>query len=191
MSYNPNISSDYYQSEDNMEYIQTKPTNQSKKKYSNNIPTSNDSNYNAPYAQNNQNTQYASNTQYAPNNTQYAPNNTQYAPNNQYGPNNQFSYNPNIPTSNIRYGKGNMKKNNYELFSDNPIEEKTSSKFNWLNFGKNIVIYTVLFLIMSHMKMNYFVCKFIPFLNNNEVLCMTVKGVIMSIIIIVIQKLIK
>jgi len=188
MSYNPNISSDYYQSsQDNMEYIQTKPINHSKKKYSNNIPTSNhdhDNNYNAPYAQNNQNTQYASNTQ-------YAPNNTQYAPNTEYGPNNQFTYNPNISTSNIRYGKGNMKKNNYELFSDNPIEENKSSKFNWLNFGKNIVIYTVLFLIMSHMKMNYFVCKFIPFLNNNEVLCMTVKGVIMSIIIIVIQKLIK
>ena len=178
MSYNPNISSDYHQSrQDNTEYIQT---NQSKKNYSNNTPSFNENydnnNYNAPYASNN--------TQYPQNNTQFAPNNTQY------GPNNQFSYNPNIPTSNIRYSKGNMKKNNYELFSDNPIEEKKSSKFNWLNFGKNIVIYTILFLIMSHMKMNYFVCKFIPLLNNNEILCMTVKGIIMSIIIIVIQKLI-
>jgi len=193
MSYNPNISSDYYQSsQDNMEYIQTKPNNQSKKKYSNNIPVSNqDNNYNAPYASNN--TQYGqNNTQYGQNNSHYGQNNSQYAQNNtQYMPTNQFSYNPNIPPNNIRYSKGNMTKNNYELFSDNPIEEKKISKFNWLNFGKSVVIYTILFLIMSHMKMNYFVCKFIPLLNNNEVLCMTMKGVIMSIIIIVIQKLIK
>ena len=49
---------------------------------------------------------------------------------------------------------------------------------------------TLLFLIMSHIKMNSIVCGFIPYLNNHEILCMTIKGVIMSILIIIIQKLI-
>ena len=73
-----------------------------------------------------------------------------------------------------------------ELFSNNSNNEH---KFNWIKLGKSVVIYTILFLIMSHLKMNDFLCSFIPLLNNNEVLCMVIKGIVMSIVIIVIQNI--
>ena len=63
----------------------------------------------------------------------------------------------------------------------------SSNKFNWMLIFKKIAIYAILFLIMSHIKMNEIVCNFMPFLNNNEILCMTTKGIIMAILIILIQ----
>ena len=92
----------------------------------------------------------------------------------------RFSSDEPIPLKNIK----KKNKNRYvEDESDNP------TKIKWSRYFKGIVIYTLLFLIMSHIKMNSFVCGFIPYLNNHEILCMTIKGVIMSILIIIIQKL--
>jgi hypothetical protein len=65
----------------------------------------------------------------------------------------------------------------------------TKKKFDWLLFGKRVAIYTILFLIISHVKMNELVCRFIPFLNDNELLCMTTKGLILAIIIVIIQQI--
>jgi hypothetical protein len=87
-----------------------------------------------------------------------------------------------------------MKKNYYnsdyddEQVLDNFSDTK-STKFDWILFGKKIVIYTALFLIMSHVKMDDLVCRFIPFLNDNQILCMTFKGMLLAVIIILIQKL--
>lgn len=77
--------------------------------------------------------------------------------------------------------KRKTKKQNVDKF------ETKSSKIDWLLFGKKIIIYTSLFLVISHIKTDQIVCKFIPFLNNNQILCMTFKGIILSIIIILIQ----
>ena len=71
---------------------------------------------------------------------------------------------------------------------DDDLEEKPT-KINWKRYIKSIVIYTLLFLIMSHVKMNSLICGFIPYLNNHEILCMIIKGVIMSILILIIQTL--
>lgn len=68
-------------------------------------------------------------------------------------------------------------------------EHLSGSKLNWVLLFKKIVIYSVLFLVMSHIKMNQLVCNFIPLVNNNEVACMSMKGVIMAVIIIVIQNI--
>ena len=65
--------------------------------------------------------------------------------------------------------------------------ETKSNKFDWLLFAKKIVIYTALFLIMSHVKMDELVCRFVPLLSDNQILCMTFKGVLLALIIIVIQ----
>jgi hypothetical protein len=88
--------------------------------------------------------------------------------------------------------KMSKKKNTKSKFNDNDLDtfqETKSSKFDWLLFAKKLVIYTALFLIMSHVKMDELVCRFIPFLNDNQILCMTVKGLILAILIILVQML--
>jgi hypothetical protein len=74
----------------------------------------------------------------------------------------------------------------------NIIKEKFASdtkpnKINWILITKKIVIYTMLFLIMSHIKMNEIIFKFIPFFEKNEIPNMIFKGFIMAIIIIITQ----
>ena len=200
MSYITSLNSKYNQPlQDNNMYMQTKNQysnnlsvqdnntyGQSKNQYSNNMPTNNIPS-NIPF-------NYIPSNNIPPNNIpfNYIPSNNipSNIPNFAYDANSfNNGYNQNIPTSNnFRYN--DMMKKKYESFANNPsIENNKSSKFDWLKFGKSIIIYTILFLIMSHIKMNVFVCNFIPFLNNNEVLCMTVKGIIMSIIIIIIHKI--
>lgn len=74
-------------------------------------------------------------------------------------------------------------KSNYDI----DTFETKENKFDWLLLTKKIVIYTALFLIMSHVKMDELVCKFVPFLNDNQILCMTFKGMLLALIIIIIQ----
>ncbi len=78
-------------------------------------------------------------------------------------------------------------------YDDEPVldnfSDTKSTKFDWILFSKKIVIYTALFLIMSHVKMDDLVCKFIPFLTDNQILCMTFKGMLLAVIIVIIQKL--
>ena len=76
----------------------------------------------------------------------------------------------------------NKKKYNYEAFQD-------TTGFNYMSLIKKIIVYTILFLIMSHIKMNHLLCGFIPFLENNEIVCMVTKGFIMSCIIIILYPL--
>jgi hypothetical protein len=79
--------------------------------------------------------------------------------------------------------------NNYDDAQIDKFEGKKSTKFNWILFAKKLIIYTALFLIMSHVKVDDLVCKFIPFLSDNQILCMTFKGVLLAIIIILVQTL--
>ncbi len=79
-------------------------------------------------------------------------------------------------------------KKNYTL--DN-FEDTSNTKINWMVIIKKIIIYTALFLVMSHIKMNELICKFIPFIGDNEILCMTTKGILLAIIIIVTQIILK
>ena len=78
--------------------------------------------------------------------------------------------------------KSSLKQNNIESFTNN--------KVNWFKIGKSIIIYTFLFLILSTSKINDLICKFIPLVKDNEIICMTIKGVIFSIIILVLNKII-
>jgi hypothetical protein len=95
-----------------------------------------------------------------------------------------------MPMQQMPMQKMNNRKPYYNKNMSNKLEtleEAPSSKINWMLILKKIVIYTMLFLIMSHVKMNDLVCHFIPFLNNNEILCMVTKGILLAIIIIIIQ----
>ncbi len=79
------------------------------------------------------------------------------------------------------------KKSKYSNYDIDTFETTKTDKFDWVLFAKKIVIYTALFLIMSHVKMDELVCRFIPFLNENQILCMTVKGLILALLIILVQ----
>jgi hypothetical protein len=81
------------------------------------------------------------------------------------------------------------KKSKYNDYDVDTFQETNSSKFDWLLFVKKLVIYTALFLIMSHVKMDELVCKFVPFLSENQILCMTVKGLLLALLIILVQML--
>ncbi len=88
----------------------------------------------------------------------------------------------------LKKNKMNSKKKilneNYENNTD--IE---NNKISWSLILKKIIIFTALFLLMSSIKMDELVCKFIPYLNENQLMCMTLKGIILSIIIIIINLL--
>ncbi len=90
------------------------------------------------------------------------------------------------PKSGLKKHKMNSKKisvnENYE--NDTDIKH---TKISWSLILKKIIIFTALFLLMSSIKMDELVCKFIPYLNENQLMCMTLKGVILSIIIIIIN----
>ena len=101
---------------------------------------------------------------------------TQYKQSSRQQQSQSIQYNPRIENIDERPIK---KPNTNESFVNN--------KFNWILFTKKLVIYSMLFLIMSHVLMNNMVCHFIPYLNNNEIYCMVVKSIIMSISIIIIQ----
>jgi hypothetical protein len=61
--------------------------------------------------------------------------------------------------------------------------EEKSDKINWILIVKKLVIYTILFLVFNHIKTHQVLCGLIPFLNNNELICMTFKGLLFAIII--------
>ena len=62
-----------------------------------------------------------------------------------------------------------------------------TTKFNWIIFFKKLIIYAILFLLISHIKMNQLTCTIMPFLQSNELALMTVKGLILGLIIIILQ----
>jgi hypothetical protein len=88
------------------------------------------------------------------------------------------------PPKIIKKKKTKSKYSDYDL---DTFQETKSTKFDWLLLVKKLVIYTALFLIMSHVKMDELVCKFVPFLSENQILCMTVKGLILALLIILVQ----
>ncbi len=87
--------------------------------------------------------------------------------------------------------KMNFKNNDEDEEIEDTHIENNEHKINWITIIKKLVIYTALFLIMSHVKMDELVCRFIPFLNNNQILCMSIKGLILGILIILTQILLK
>ena len=86
-------------------------------------------------------------------------------------------YNPNVvvPKQNRRVK---------EKFAE-PVEKP--NKINWTVVLKKIVIYTMLFLIMSHVKINDLIFKILPILEMHEILLMILKGILMSLVVIIIQ----
>ena len=97
---------------------------------------------------------------------------------------NYENYDYDMPT--VRRKKNRVNYNDEPIMMDK-FEDSKSTKFDWMLFVKKLVIYTALFLIMSHVKMDELVCKFIPFLSDNQILCMTTKGLLLALIIILIQ----
>ncbi len=65
-----------------------------------------------------------------------------------------------------------------------------STRFNWILLLKKLVIYTILFLVFNHIKTHEIVCGLLPFLSNNDLLCMTFKGLVFAIIITVLLPLV-
>jgi hypothetical protein len=86
-------------------------------------------------------------------------------------------YNPNVVVP-----KQNRKVK--EKFAE-PVEKP--NKINWTVVLKKIVIYTMLFLIMSHVKMNELIFKILPILEMHEIVLMILKGFLMSLVVIIIQ----
>ncbi len=86
-------------------------------------------------------------------------------------------YNPNIVIP-------KQTKKNKEKFTE-PVQKP--NKINWMVILKKIVIYTMLFLIMSHVKMNDLIFKILPILEMHEILLMILKGFFMSLVVIIIQ----
>jgi hypothetical protein len=87
--------------------------------------------------------------------------------------------------------KQKFKNKSSKINTIDKFEDTSSSKLDWILLIKKLIIYTALFLVMSHVKMNELICKFIPFIGDNEILCMTTKGILLAIIIIVIQIILK
>jgi hypothetical protein len=65
-------------------------------------------------------------------------------------------------------------------------EVKKPSRFSFI---RKLLIYTVLFIIFSHSKLTELLCGFVPYLDsfNSNIPCITLKGIIMSILIIIIN----
>ncbi len=117
---------------------------------------------------------------------QYNPNIENMRP--QVRPNFDNYYENNDISVSKRSRKKTMSKyNDIDTFQE--TQDTKSTKFDWLLLVKKLVIYTALFLIMSHVKMDELVCRFIPFLSDNQILCMTVKGLILALVIILVQML--
>lgn len=95
------------------------------------------------------------------------------------------------PKSGLKKNKMNSKKipvnENYD--NDTDIDKYKNTKMNWNVLIKKLIIFTALFLLMSSIKMDELVCKFIPYLSDNQLICMTTKGIILSILIIIINLL--
>ncbi len=77
----------------------------------------------------------------------------------------------------------NKKQKKFDQFTN--VEEKQS---NWGVYIKKLIIFTILFLVISHVKTNSLVEK-IPLVGSNEVFMMVVKGFIMAIIIIIVDRI--
>ena len=82
-------------------------------------------------------------------------------------------------------------KNKYTEEMDETDVETKDNKIVWSLIFKKIVIITALFLLISHIKTDEIMCKFIPYLSENQLICMTLKGIILSILIIILQLLLK
>jgi hypothetical protein len=94
----------------------------------------------------------------------------------------QQSVMPQMYNPNVVIPKQNKKMK--ERFTE-PVEKP--NKINWMIVLKKIVIYTMLFLIMSHVKMNDLIFKILPILEMHEIVLMILKGFLMSLVVIVIQ----
>ena len=71
--------------------------------------------------------------------------------------------------------------NNYIIKNDNKVK--------WIIIIKSIIIFTILFLIISSIKMDTIIYSMIPYLSTNEIGNMVFKGLIFSILIVIIQKI--
>jgi hypothetical protein len=78
----------------------------------------------------------------------------------------------------------NKKQKKADQFTN--LEEGTSS--NWGVYIKKLIIFTILFLVISHVKTNDIIQK-LPMVGSNEVFMMVVKGFIMAIIIIIVDRI--
>ena len=78
--------------------------------------------------------------------------------------------------------------NKYEQVLNPP--SVSNNKINWMSIFKSISIYLILFLIISSVKMDELLFKLIPYLHSNEIIKMIIKGLILSIVIVIIQKIV-
>ncbi len=81
------------------------------------------------------------------------------------------------------YPMPNKKQKKADQFTN--VEEKQS---NIAKYIKKLIIFTILFLVISHVKTNDLIEK-IPMVGSNEIFMMVVKGFIMAVIIIIIDRI--
>jgi hypothetical protein len=107
----------------------------------------------------------------------------------QIDPRNEYSKPMNNKKNGFKNKSKMISKVNEKYDNNTDVDKIKDSKMNWTLIIKKICIFTALFLIMSSIKMDELVCKFIPYLGENQLICMTTKGLILSIFIIIINLL--
>lgn len=128
------------------------------------------------------------------NNQNYIPIQTNYNKDQQ-----NLTYNPNfIPQQNTNHmfggNKFNTQQDNHPIVNSiNSIEtiENTDKKKGYMIFLKSVIIYTILFVIFSHNKTTSFVDNYIPFSQQSNFILIITKGLMMSLIIIFLNKMLK
>ncbi len=203
LTYNPNVNIPYHSNQfNNYDSYETARNDFSRNDFQrNNI----DNNYKNDFDNNNYRNDFDRNDNYRNNfeNNYYNSSNIsnndmprslpQIDPRNEYSRNEYSRSELSRPMNNKKIGFKNkskmISKVNEKYQNDSDIDKINNSKLNWSLIIKKICIFTALFLIMSSIKMDELVCKFIPYLSENQLICMTTKGIILSILIIIINLL--
>ena len=104
-----------------------------------------------------------------------------------------YPSNPNnfTPQGNNTSRNHQYNKHKYDNYLNPPpvIYNNDDTKIKWLVILKSIIIYTILFLIISSVKMDNILQGLIPYLGTNIISNMICKGLILSILIVIIQKI--
>jgi hypothetical protein len=135
------------------------------------------------------NEQYNNFEQYTPPQQQYTPPPQQQymPPPQQYTPQ-QYTYQEDYyQQSSPRYNQYEQLYNTMKPKKSKKVAKFSNSKNNLLSSLKKIIIFTLLYVFMSHRKMTLLLCNKVPFLSVEKILyCNVFKGVLFSIIILLI-----
>ena len=121
--------------------------------------------------------------QYQPQPQQYQPPPQQYQPPPQQYTFQEEYYQPSAP----KYNQYEQLHNTIKPNKAKKVAKFSNSKLNLFGGIKKIIIFTLLYVFMSHRKMTMLLCNKVPFLSIEKILyCNVFKGIIFSVIILLI-----